>query len=107
MKTNNRQTRAFSIIRMKPECIAAIRDCMSNKSCVPGMNRAIAVLQGYIIKHCTDTGAITGYRDAIKYEIWLTNRDNPKSSLIVGLIEAKVAVRDLLEKTTAKIERLK
>ncbi len=103
---NCERLRAPSKTRMKPECVAEIRHCMSilstknkrkHKACVPGMNKAIDVVQGYLIKHATDIDAMTDFRDAIKYQIMITIKDNPKSRLIPGMVEAKIAVRGLLE----------
>ncbi len=107
MKSSCDRLRAFSKVRMKPECIGEIKHYMSilstknkrkHKACIPGMNKAIDVIQGYIIKHATDIDAVTDFRDAIKYQIMVTNKADPKSILIPGLVEAKIAVRAKLEK---------
>lgn len=95
---------------MKSNCTRAIRthlaslDKAAHKTCEQGMVHAISVIGRHKYTSGTLVEIIEDFRKAIKFEIWQTYKNNPKlwSYIGDGLMEAKKAVRDLLERTTAK-----
>lgn len=97
----------------KPDCIRAIRihladlyknDRAKYKVCEQGMGYAIMAIERCIKPHGPLVEIFESFRDEIKIEIWRTYTKNPElwSYIGKGLMEAKIAVRDLLERTIAE-----
>ncbi len=101
------------VCQAKPDCIRAIKihlaklyenDRKKYKVCRQGMEHATKAIERCIVKiNAPPAEIFEDFRAGLKFEIWRTYTKNSElwSYIGKGLMEAKIAVRALLERTIA------
>ncbi len=77
------------------------------KECTPGMTAAIEMIEGQIYYYKTPMEMVEIWRDSIKNKLWSIWYHKTADCLLVnkGLIEAKRAVRTVLENMIAEAQK--